>query len=327
MPASIIFDQVTKSAGVAGDAREDFDTGLLVTCSNSTAESSYTWTLEDVPIRSALVRGTVGTNPTLTFTPDVKGSYRVSLRVNGSSSPADNDVSFCAVVTTGAKTLGWRYPAAGEANQEDNIVKTGLGFPSNINTRGWATERDLQLEQAEIAAHGVINAVVTSPGAGTDDLVKLDSTTGMLDPSVVSASSTASFTYAHNATRDTASPLELIIGGGTFDGSISIPTQVAFNLVGFFTATGTVGNCILRLYDVGAPGTPTAPNLRSALTLPFASAGATRSLTNVLTVVSTLTATDQILNSLRMYEVTAELSGADGLNDVFNTWRASIEVA
>jgi hypothetical protein len=104
MPASIIFNQVSKSAGVAGKSRDDFDTALLVTCTNDTAESSYTWTLEDVPIRSALVRGTIGASSSFTFTPDVKGTYRVSLRVNASSLSAENAVGFCAVLSTGTDT-------------------------------------------------------------------------------------------------------------------------------------------------------------------------------------------------------------------------------
>lgn len=185
MSASIIFDQSGKSAGVAGKSREDFDSGSVVTCSNSTTESTYLWTLEDVPIRSGLTRGTTGSSSTFTFTPDVPGTYRVSLRVNGSTLATDNQTRFCAVLTSAAKTLGWRYLAAGEQGDEDNIDRAGLGFPGDTNVRGWATERDLQLEQIEEATWEVINAVVSSPGAGSDNLVRLNTVTGTLDPSVL----------------------------------------------------------------------------------------------------------------------------------------------
>lgn len=184
MPASIIFNQATKSAGVAGKARKDFDVGLLVTCSNSTVETSWLWTLVDVPIRSALVRGTTGTANTFTFTPDVKGTYKVTLRVNGSALPSDYDYSFCAVLSFAAGTLGWRYKAAGERD-EDNIDVAGLGFPGDDNVRGWATQDDLEREATEDAVYKVQNAVVTSPGPGSTPLVKLNTATGKFDATVI----------------------------------------------------------------------------------------------------------------------------------------------
>lgn len=184
MPASIKFDQTTIPAGVAGKARNDGVLGQLVTCSSGSPASSYLWTLLDVPIRSALSRGLTGSSATFSFTPDVKGTYLVSLRLNGSLLTTDNAKSFIAVVSSGTNTLGWRYLGASEENN-DNIARPGLGFPGNVNVRGWATERDLQMEETEEAAARVLGAVVVSPGIGQDALVKLDSTTGQLDPSVV----------------------------------------------------------------------------------------------------------------------------------------------
>ena len=221
MPASIIFDQVTKAAGVAGDAREDFDTALLVTCSNATVEASYIWTLIDVPIRSAIARGTTTVTPTFSFTPDVKGTYLVTLQVNGSALASDKAESFCAVVTFAAKTLGWRYLAAFEKNQADNQVKAGLGFPSDVNSRGWATERDEQIEQVELAAYEAANAVVVSPGAGAglDRFVRLDEATGILDPSVLPGSASVPSLTGLKTANYPAIVLDLVIydpSGGTF---------------------------------------------------------------------------------------------------------------
>jgi hypothetical protein len=184
MPASITVNQVTRPAGTAGKSRNDLVTGQVVTCSNTTVETSYFWTLTDVPIRSALVRGTTGTGPTFSFTPDVKGTYRVTLRVNNSTLAADNTVIFGAVLSFGSKTLGWRYFAA-EETREDNITRAGLGLPANVNTRGWATDSDLQFEEIEQGIWEVQNATITSPGLGADRLVKLDPTTGLLDVSIV----------------------------------------------------------------------------------------------------------------------------------------------
>ena len=187
MPASIVFNQPTVippiPPGVAGKARNDFVTGQVVTCSNATVESSYTWTLVDVPIRSTLTRGLTATGSTFTFTPDVKGTYLVTLKVNGSALVSDNATSFAAVLSP---TRKWRYLAAGE-ERIDNLTRDPLLLPpAGVNTRGWATERDLQLEETELTVEAVDNAVKTTPGVGTPDyLVKIDGVTGKLDPSLL----------------------------------------------------------------------------------------------------------------------------------------------
>lgn len=186
MPAQITINQVTRPPGVVNTSRSDLVVGQVVTCSNATAEGSYLWTLTDVPIRSALVRGSTATTPTFTFTPDVKGSYRVTLQVNGSLFPADTQTLFGAVLSFGSKTLGWRYFASGEANNEDNQTYVGLGFPGNVNPRGWSTQEDLEREQVETATWEVQNAVITTPGPGTNNLVRIDPVTGQIDPSLVS---------------------------------------------------------------------------------------------------------------------------------------------
>lgn len=196
MPSSIIITQGT--AGTPGKTRDDLVTASLVTFSNQTVESSYLWTLTDAPIRSTLVRGTTSTAATFGLTPDVKGTYRVTLQVNGSTATADNSAILAAVKTTGDRTLGWRYPAAGEERQEDNVDYAGLNFPGDTNVRGWATPRDLQLEQTEEAAYLVLNRVTTSPGVGVtnDLLVGLDPATGQFDPSVIPGATAATTSAA-----------------------------------------------------------------------------------------------------------------------------------
>jgi hypothetical protein len=80
--------------------------------------------------------------------------------------------------------MAWRYPGHTET-LEDNQDYPGLGFPGDVNPRGWATNDDLILEDTEEAVARVTNAVVVSPGAGFDSLVKLDTATGQFDPSVI----------------------------------------------------------------------------------------------------------------------------------------------
>jgi hypothetical protein len=196
MPASILISQVgEESGGTPGKSRDNLVVDQVITFSNDTGESTYRWELTDVPIRSTLSRGSLGTSATFTITPDVKGTYRVTLQVNGSVLPVDNAGILARIRVTEGKTLGWRYPAAGEELTDDNIDYTGLEFPDNENTRGWATLSDLQMEQAELAAYEAANATVTSPGPGTDNLVRLNSSTGLLDLTVLPPSSLSKCSY------------------------------------------------------------------------------------------------------------------------------------
>src|SRR5690606_10838935 len=110
-----------------------------------------------------LTRGATGVNPTFTFTPDVKGTYLVRLQVNGSSDPADNGSTYFAIHSFGSKALGWRYKAQGET-AEDNETYPGLGFPSDVNPRGWATDEDLVYEDLEEAVWEIQNALTSYAG-------------------------------------------------------------------------------------------------------------------------------------------------------------------
>lgn len=188
MAAIIVINQATRPAGVAGESRSDGVISQAVTCSNSSPESSYLWTLVDVPIRSALVRGTTGTSATFLFTPDVKGTYLVSLQVNGSVAPADNASLYISVASAGTKALGWRYKAANETI-EDNEKYVGLGFPSDINERGWATNEDLVQEEIETSVWETQNAVTSHIGLHKR-LVATDAATGKVDASLLNFTDT-----------------------------------------------------------------------------------------------------------------------------------------
>jgi hypothetical protein len=254
-----------------------------------------------------LVRGTTGSGATFGFTPDVKGTYRVTLQVNGSSFPSDNDVIFGAVLSFGPKSMGWRYLAAGEADNEDNSLKPGLGFPGNINVRGWATENDLNREQQELAAYEVANAVVVSPGIGNDNLVHLDTLTGKLDPSVVpGGSSLGTLTGATNE-QETVLGLKRVIGGMQLDGSLlsGIPK---FRWVGAYDAKGASGNARLQLYDMGpVGGGPAAGVLRAQVSLPFSALAHIQVVDQVLVPVAAPSVLGEIYTSPRKYEVRLHL--------------------
>jgi len=309
MQATITIDQTTKPAGVAGDSREDLDTALLITCSNASIEGSYLWTLVDVPIRSALVRGTTGAAATFTFTPDVKGTYLVSLRVNGSPLQVDNDQKFGAVVTFGAKSLGWRYLAAREDEGDDNILKPGLSFPGDLNIRGWATERDVQLEQTELAAYEVLNRVLISPGLAADTMVQLDPATGKLHASVVPASPGSSnpsnFTAGTNA-EVTALGIPTLLGGFKVDGDdLAAGRTFSLLFLGHYAANGGAGEAKLQLYDMGAVADGAqAGILRSEVGIPAPTGNKLYAVSQLLTASAAPGIdADEIHDTPRKYEV------------------------
>ena len=135
-----------------------------------------------------------------------------------------------------------------------------------------------------------------------------------------------SYTGAVNETLTTGSPGPLVVGGFEIDGSIT--GTFTFRLVGRYTATGAVGDCELRLYDTGAPGTPAARVLRSIVKIVFADAGATDSFGITLTPAAVPGVDDdEIHNVARVYELDAAIAGSDGETDVFKLHRGSIEVA
>jgi hypothetical protein len=237
--------------------------------------------------------------------------------------PGTDTLSWAGEIFISAPSTGfsWRVPANSVTLNVGEVLYVSLARNplSNVALSPLVASSAPNTDNALVLAVRFGDTVIWRTG-----LRMLSGSSPSLSPvSVISAS----FSLAHAGTRTTADPVELIVGGGLFDGAVGIPLQVEFNLTGFFVATGTVGDCLLRLYDVGTPSTPAAPVLRSTLTIPFASAGGTVSFSNVLAIVSTITAIDQILDTQRVYEVTAELDGADGLSDVFNVWRGSLEVS
>ncbi len=316
MPAQIILNQPTKPPGGIGKGRRDLATGLVVTATNNTVEGSYLWTLTDAPIRSALVRGTTGTSAAFTFTPDVKGTYVLTLQVNGSTLTADNEQTFGAVVSFGAKTLGWRYLGAGEQDQADNINYPGLGFPGNTNTRGWATERDIELEQTETATYDVLNAATVSPGLGLDSLTRINPATGRLDPSLIPAATGTSgpidYVGALNE-EESVLNVERITGGFKLAGAdIQVGRALIFACIASYAPVAVSGQIYLRLYDMGGlTDGPAAGILRSQIAVPYNTLG-TKYFSQTLTATSTpgINA-DEVYDVPRKYEVRLLLSSSN----------------
>jgi len=133
---------------------------------------------------------------------------------------------------------------------------------------------------------------------------------------------------AHNETLSTSVPGPIIVGGTTFDaGRFVVAGILRFAMVGRYTATGTVGSCVVRVYDRGALGAPVAGDLRSTVTIPFASAGNLDAFSTLLSVVPAPgVGIDEIGDTLRVYEAEAEIVGSDGAADIFKIHKVSFEV-
>lgn len=195
MPAAIILRQGL-TVGDAGKALL-VQLNTAVQCTLDGSASSYLWTLLDVPVRSLLTRGTTGISPSFSFTPDVVGTYLVSLKTNNSALAADNATNIAFIKTSGTNRMGWRYKAAGES-QEDSQTATdlsgsSLNFPNNTNTRGWATQDDIEREQVEKTVYEVSTAL------STGKLVRVKSSTGLIDQAYLPPQAAQPFNFVQNA--------------------------------------------------------------------------------------------------------------------------------
>jgi hypothetical protein len=126
--------------GVPGQSRDDLVLGFPVVVSDAGPGPTRAWQLLDKPDGSAAVLSS-GSGPSTQFTPDIEGTYRIQLIVNGG--PTDDHIAYVGagvqidlptwVVGDGQKV---RIPAWGE--RLDFNVKSSPG--SGVNTRGWAYE-------------------------------------------------------------------------------------------------------------------------------------------------------------------------------------------
>jgi hypothetical protein len=133
----------------ATGSRSDLSVSVLVNLNDAGADAvSRLWTLLSVPPGSTATL----TNPTTqtpSFTPDVVGSYRIQLTVNGSIV----DVAIGAVTTT---NLSIRIPATGE---EDEFDESG-------NTTGWSGS----LHAAFLAVDSNVIHAASHSDAGSDEI-------------------------------------------------------------------------------------------------------------------------------------------------------------
>lgn len=131
--ASIRIDQPTHPTvpvGQPGRARDDLILGdpVIARNSNDTDVQRWAWALIDKPAGSAAALSAI-TSPSVTFTPDVEGSYLLQLAVDDALE-GQVDLKVAAV----RDSLGHRYPATGETLASTN-------WPGN-DSKGWGKDAE-----------------------------------------------------------------------------------------------------------------------------------------------------------------------------------------
>lgn len=158
--ARIIIDQATLPPGVAGVSRDDGVIGQVVTLRNqdntniSISAGGWRWVLYK-PRTSAAVLSSP-TSPSCTFTPDVDGTYRVTLEVNEGLKRSQKASAVLGVRSVG----GFRYPAQGEST-EANWTSAYTGNP---NETGWWEDISDILRSGQAAIDGTHVTATAQPG-------------------------------------------------------------------------------------------------------------------------------------------------------------------
>jgi len=140
--ASIVIEQ-SGVAGAAGKSRDDIATGSPVAIRNANDEGvrSWRWKLEPPKGSTATLSNVTAAAPV--FTPDVTGTYVVSLAVNEGRT-GETDKLLAAVrnptVTIGVQSFDTRYIGIGEDGEANWTVDLGAGPVTN--TTGWWEDLD-----------------------------------------------------------------------------------------------------------------------------------------------------------------------------------------
>lgn len=178
MPGAIIVaDQLSGAgAGVVGLARNDLWLGQSIQLTSTAGGNPgpFLWELLAAPPGSAVALATPATS-IATFTPDLIGTYRIRLTVNGGGPGNVQTLVFrVRYDSSGAQAgRGWAYPAFGEVGAESN-------YGSNV--RGWAEPLESILEDIRTHAFGggVTSANFVQPTVGATVSVTLLTTLGLV---------------------------------------------------------------------------------------------------------------------------------------------------
>jgi hypothetical protein len=138
MPGAVIVADQSAGAGAGspGVARKDLWQGRAVSLYLGVGgNTTYLWELLNKPTGSASVL-TSSTASTSEFTPDLVGTYRVRLTVNGGGpGNVQTRVYRCRYTNAGAlASRGWALPAYGETAAEANYGSNAIGYGEVFET-------------------------------------------------------------------------------------------------------------------------------------------------------------------------------------------------
>jgi hypothetical protein len=127
--AKIVIDQATLGPGAPGRARKDGVLGQIVTLRNddNTNVTKHRWVLEKPRGSAATLNSS--SSPSCQFTPDVIGTYKITLYLNQGTGRLQKSITLFAVTSP----AGYRYPSQGEG-AEANWNSSHTNAP---NETGW----------------------------------------------------------------------------------------------------------------------------------------------------------------------------------------------
>lgn len=289
-------------------------TPVTLTNADDAGVAGWDWTLLYRPAASTATISNALTS-SATITPDVPGTYLIRLRTWANASrtildAVDTGATFIRFVTTPT----WRIPAVQETTQVDS-------------DEGWGNELNAILEyiQANIGGGGggtlggdvdgpaLTNTVIALQGFGLDlsglvagQVLQYDGT------DIVPATPSQGFEISgptNTAVSITGS--EQLIGGFYLDPGIN--TAGALTLQVIRIDGGGSPGVDFRLYDMGTPGTPTAGALVTTASIASGGTyGVNQIASQAFTVVASITGANQILDTPRMYELRAIVTGSIG---------------
>lgn len=131
MAAVYVINQPTGAGpGAAGISRKDLWQNQAVVLLCVTAENDYSWDVLDKPPGST-VPASLGSGPlaqSVSFTPDLPGTYRIRLITNGGASSSIRLVAVTKDSTGVVVNRGWRFLAFDERDDEANFAGNTRGY-------------------------------------------------------------------------------------------------------------------------------------------------------------------------------------------------------
>ena len=155
----------------------------------------------------------------------------------------------------------------------------------------------------EAVADGVDDVIATHPNELSLSVIELEQENIGFKDNLQFSGVTEAFV------DDDERNVDLVLGAVLFDAADLEHLVATFRLIGMFDAGAGAGDAELRLYDIGAPGTPLLPPvLRSTVSIPNANGGEIIHVSQVLTPSgSPGVDSNEVFTSTRIYEIRANL--------------------